>query len=197
MVREYASHPKSHGHDVRLHFIHSFLYSKLPTRSDLQETFLPLVPHLTHSSPYSASILTLLVATFLGLIPLVPFIPIRPVMLVAGLLPFAVTHPYSLRVLPAVLASFKKPLRAIVARLVDNDNLEQKHWSAPMKEIELWENERLGPSSSSSAIDWSKVHLKAGERKGWTRGRDGWSDLVNSPDGDVRSVPIEEPASSE
>lgn len=56
---------------------------------------------------------------------------------------------------------------------------------ADMRDVELWENERWTASTG-----WSKSALKTGERKPWTRGRDGWSDVVVGGDGDVRSVQI-------
>ena len=67
-------------------------------------------------------------------------------------------------------------------RFVDDDKLEDKHLKSELREVELWENERVGKDG------WGKAYLRSTERKGWTRGRDGWSS--SNPDGstDVRSV---------
>ena len=35
-------------------------------------------------------------------------------------------------------------------RWIDDDKLEDRHWGAEMREVELWENEKWAPSSSSS-----------------------------------------------
>ncbi|QRV89844.1 integral peroxisomal membrane peroxin protein [Ceratobasidium sp. AG-Ba] len=48
-----------------------------------------------------------------------------------------------------------------------------------MLEVELFENERWAPGAG-----WKSAHLRAGERRGFTRGRDGWS----AGDGDVRGL---------
>lgn len=76
--------------------------------------------------------------------------------------------------------------------------MEDKHWRAEVQEVDLWENERWTPNAkeSSESIDagtpasgsWGKLKLKPGERKAWTRGRDGWSGISDNGGGDVRSV---------
>ena len=107
-------------------------------------------------------------------------------------------------------------------RVLDDDKLEDKHWRAELRQVEVFENERWDPSSreaSGSAASsasglggssfigpqspgthdntsagggkpyrtgWGKSNLKSGERKAWTRGRDGWSGIAEG--GDVRSV---------
>ncbi|KAG9124584.1 hypothetical protein FRC07_011034 [Ceratobasidium sp. 392] len=48
-----------------------------------------------------------------------------------------------------------------------------------MLEVELFENERW-----ATGAGWKAAHLRAGERRGFTRGRDGWS----AGDGDVRGL---------
>ncbi|KAG9089382.1 hypothetical protein FS749_001380 [Ceratobasidium sp. UAMH 11750] len=48
-----------------------------------------------------------------------------------------------------------------------------------MLEVELFENERW-----AAGAGWKAAHLRAGERRGFTRGRDGWS----AGDGDVRGL---------
>lgn len=56
---------------------------------------------------------------------------------------------------------------------------------ARMLEVELFENERWAPGAG-----WKAAHLRAGERRGFTRGRDGWSagDVKGLEYGNVRSV---------
>ncbi|KAH8114405.1 integral peroxisomal membrane peroxin-domain-containing protein [Phellopilus nigrolimitatus] len=145
-----------------------------------------IVPHLTFSTPYSYSILTFTIVTFLFLIAILPLIPLRPVFLILGLGPFVLTHPFSRAYIPILLASHIKSMRMRVSRLVDDDRLEDRHWQTELQEVELWENERLGPGPGG-ALSFSKLHLKVGERKGWTRGRDGWSKTGPDGSGDVSS----------
>jgi hypothetical protein len=56
-----------------------------------------------------------------------------------------------------------------------------------MLEVELFENERWAVGAG-----WKAAHLRAGERRGFTRGRDGWSagdgDVKGFEYGNVRSV---------
>lgn len=123
----------------------------------------------------------------------------RFTVLLLGLAPFAVTHPFIRNsVLPAALYSsqpYIKRLRSRVTRYIDNDRLEDKHWNSEMREVELWENERWLAKPSSGGIDesalynagWSKANLKVGERRPWTKGRDGWSAIAEDGTGDVRS----------
>lgn len=56
---------------------------------------------------------------------------------------------------------------------------------ARMLEVELFENERW-----VAGAGWKATHLRAGERRGFTRGRDGWSagDVKGVEYGNVRSV---------
>lgn len=104
-------------------------------------------------------------------------------MLFVGLVPFVVTHPFSLRILPTLLHPLSRTLQCRAQRLIDNDNLARRHWYSDIHEIELMENERW-----SSTNGWSKSTLKIDERKAWTIGRDGWCDIVSDDHGDVRSV---------
>ena len=121
----------------------------------------------------------------------------RTTFLIVGLAPFLVTHPFTLHtILPLLLEATAKRLvrlRVMLMRLVDNDRLEDKHWCSELKVVELWENERwVTPSGSednnSIHAGWSKSNLRPGERKPWTRGRDGWSGVSDDGSGDVRSV---------
>jgi hypothetical protein len=122
------------------------------------------------------------------LLPLLPYIPLRQTMLVLGLAPFAFTHPLTQKILSHLISPYSKRMRVLITRFVDDDRLEDRHWrnGSTLKEVELWENERFTPSLSGGS--WSKSALRPDERKGWTRGRDGWSDDVPGGGGDVRSV---------
>ena len=127
-------------------------------------------------------------------------LPMRVTFLVLGLAPFAFTHPFTQRNLLPVLQSGLGPygdaLRTRVLRFIDDDNLEDRHWSTELREVELYENERWVPGVS--ALDdagkpkakgegaWSKTALKPGERKAWTRGRDGWSGVADDGSHEVR-----------
>lgn len=146
-----------------------------------------VVPHLTFSTSYTYSIFALTIVTFFLLLISLPLIPLRPVFLVLGLLPFAITHPSTLPRLPSLLTPYMKRIRMRVARLVDDDRLEDHHLKSVLREVELWENERLGPGPGGATV-FSKAHLRPYERKGWTRGRDGWSQSGPDGTGDVRFV---------
>jgi hypothetical protein len=129
-------------------------------------------------------------------LPLLPLLPLRPIFLVVGLTPFILTHPTTQQLLPLILSAIRRIHVTFLQRIIDNDRLDDVAWSAPLQEVDLWENERwsLGVGTGSNPADagWSKANLKRDERKGWSRRRDGWSDaevLSGSLDGDVRSVP--------
>ena len=89
---------------------------------------------------------------------------------------------------------FSKRGKALLTRFIDDDRLEDKHWQSEMREVELWENERWSPETSTGEdgypvkAGWSKAHLKAGERRSWTRARDGVSAIAEDGSGDVRLV---------
>jgi len=149
----------------------------------------------------------------LALLPLLPLLPLRPTFLFIGLFPLLCTHPLTLCALPALLAGSQpvfNALRTRLARLVDDDRLDDRHWRATLREVELFENERwvapvgragsvMARSSSDFGEDasrvsltsdagWAKTSLKPGERKAWTRGRDGWSGVGEDGSGDVSSL---------
>lgn len=197
LASECASHPKPHGRIVSLYIqrcrprLTAFF-----TSSDAHDLVYPAVPHLTHSSPYTPLVFTLSVVTLLALIPLVNLLPLRTTFLILGLAPFLLTHPFSrYTVLPLLLEATARHFVTVRVRwmqLVDNDRLEDKHWYSELRAVELWENERwsnLG-ADDGTAVDagWNKSNLRPGERKPWTRGRDGWSGVTDDGSGDVRSV---------
>ena len=156
----------------------------------------PILPHISHATPTSAPLLSFTVITLILSLPLLPLLPLRPTFLILGLTPFILTHPTMQQLLPLIVDTVRRMHATSLQRIIDNDRLDDIVWPAPLKEVELWENERwtLGAGTSTNAADagWSKSNLKRGERKGWSRRRDGWSDadaLRGSLDGDVRSVP--------
>ncbi|KAG8805646.1 hypothetical protein FRC17_005407 [Serendipita sp. 399] len=163
--------------------------------ADMYDNVVPFLPHLSHANRSSAPLLTFLVASGLLVLPVLPFLPLRPIFLVIGLAPFILTHPTTQRVIPTILDASRKIYYTTVQRIIDNDRLDDVVWSAPLKDVELWENERwstatAGQSTSSGDPGWNKSNLKRGERKGWSRRRDGWSEaneLGGVLDGDIRS----------
>ena len=162
-----------------------------------------MVPHLSHTSPYTPIILTIALVTILILIPIVSLLPMRVTVLIFGLAPFLLTHPFTKNaILSVALFSshpYLKHIRTRITRYIDNDRLEDKHWNTEMREVELWENERWlakpvggGDDNAQHNGGWNKANLKLGERRPWTRGRDGWSAIAEDGSGDVRSgfVPL-------
>lgn len=165
--------------------------------ADCYDEVVPLLPHISHSTPTSAPLLTFLIVSFLVILPLLPLLPLRPTFFIIGVTPLIMTHPMTQRILPALLSAGRNAYLTTFQRIIDNDRLEDDVWASPMKEVELWENERwsLAANTSTGSKDkysnWSKAHLKNGERKGWTRRRDGWSgdhDLGGNTETDIRSV---------
>lgn len=74
--------------------------------------------------------------------------------------------------------------RSYIQSSVDNDNLTDAAWNAEMRQVELFENERLDPSVSphdTAAIlgkkGFRKAHLRPSERGPWTKRRDGWGNV--------------------
>ena len=90
----------------------------------------------------------------------------------------------------------EKVVKKVVGRVMDDDRLEDRVWNSELREVELWENERWSASGSgdvdgggSGSGGWGKTYLRGGaERSAWTRGRDGWSGVLEDGNGDVRSV---------
>ena len=188
MVCQPPSHPELNGRSVRAHgHILSTSHTNLFSRSDAHDFVLyTLVPHLTFSTPYSYTILTGTILSLLGLLFILPLIPMRLVALCVAWTPFLLLHPFSQTHLPLLLGPHLKKARLRVARLVDDDRLEDRHWRSELRDVELWENERYGEKEKG----FSKTSLKSGERKPWTRGRDGWTEEGADGNGGVRSVTL-------
>ncbi|CDO69912.1 hypothetical protein BN946_scf184884.g71 [Trametes cinnabarina] len=142
--------------------------------SDAHDFAVKLVPYLTYSTPYSGTILSFVLTTFLAMIPIVNLLPVRTTCLVLGLLPFCLTHPFVQNwLIPTFHAGLYPTLNALrfrAWRAVDDDNLEDKHWHTELREVELWENERWVPGPTSGSEEksrpegsWSKANLRPGD----------------------------------
>jgi hypothetical protein len=156
--------------------------SRMLNSADAYDAIFPHVLHLTYSTPYTRHILTVTCILTVFMLFILPLIPLRAVFLVLGLTPFLLSHPWTLQTLPVLLQALPlRHLRARAVRIIDDDRLRDVHWQGPLRDVELFENERLGGDPRT----WNKTHLKQGERVAWTRGRDGWSPLGGD---DVRFV---------
>lgn len=173
--------------------------------SDGHDFAIQFVPYLTWSSPYTGLILSAVLVTFLAMIPLVNILPMRTTCLVLGLLPFFITHPFTQHnLLPGLQSTFgvlSNHFRAQAHQFVDDDKLEDRHWRTELREVELYENERWAPGLNGASDEgakaegtWSKTNLKLGERKPWTRGRDGWSGVSDDGSHEVRLARSSAPA---
>jgi len=89
--------------------------------------------------------------------------------LIIGWTPFLLLHPFPRAYLPALLAPYLKKARMLMSRIVDDDRLEHRHWRSELRELELWENKRYSEKDKG----FSKASLRPGERKAWTREKDG------------------------
>ena len=202
MVCKPSSYSKPHGILVSRHpLVVVWSDSIIVFSADAYDSVMPIIPHLTHATPFSAPLFTVAMVSFVVILPILPFLPLRPIFLVGGLLPFALTHPWSLRVLPKVIPPLLAYAKGTIQRFTDNDRLSDETWMSPLREVELWENERWSNSAGSSGAvaGWNKANLRPGERNGWTRRRDGWSDASSTTgkgDGSVRSesllLPLEQ-----
>lgn len=162
--------------------------TKVASSADLHDAAFPSLHHLTFATPYTPHIFSITFLSTLLTLPFLSLVPLRPLFLIGGLVPFAVTHPFTQRTLSLIFSTL--PLRRCRARLVrfiDDDALKDRHWQSELREVELFENERWVPGEGTG---WSKANLKTGERLAWTRGRDGWSSVTaaDGGGGDIRSV---------
>ena len=162
---------------------YSFALNLRPINSHSADTYdmlAPLAASLSLSSRTHASTASLLLILSALSAPLIlallafPALPLRILFLTLGLTPFLLTHPS----LPAhaPLRAHTRRLRVLAMRFVDDDRMSDACWRAPLREIELWENERRFEDG------WSKSALRAGERPPWTRTKDGSGDggAINS-----------------
>ena len=191
MVFQSPRNPKFDGRCVRLSvcLVPNLMLTFYFNRSDTHDAILyNVVPHLTFSTPASYTLLAFTFLSFFGLLLILPFIPLRLTFLIGGLAPFAMTHPLTQAYLPIILEPHMKKWHMQLTRFVDDDRLEDKHWNSELRVVELWENERLGVYGGTQG--WSKANLGPDERKGWTRGRDGWSQVHEDGTEDVRCASV-------
>ncbi|KAJ3876685.1 integral peroxisomal membrane peroxin-domain-containing protein [Lentinula edodes] len=182
--------------------------------ADIHIAITPYLSHLSLSpndpqiskpkSPYTLPILTVLILTFPILVFLVTstIFPARLVCFVCGAGPVLFLNP-QLRQWTSDTISLLTYLQSSLpdSRILDDNNLSNDAWISEMREVELWENERLDPGITAISATffgtappsnggWSKIHLKSNDRAPWTRGRDGWSGVAGSggdSDGTVSS----------
>jgi hypothetical protein len=140
--------------------------------SDLHDLAMPVVPHLTHSSPYTKPLFIFAVVSLVALIPILHIIPVRMILLILGIMPFLLAHP---KIHPVVVHLLHVFPTQRLQRIIDDDNLTDACWRGEIKEVELWENERW---AGGKVMPWSKAALKGKERSAWTRGRDGWNGVA-------------------
>ncbi|KAK0457485.1 integral peroxisomal membrane peroxin-domain-containing protein [Desarmillaria tabescens] len=164
--------------------------------SDAYDAVHPLVLNLTHRTPFTLPLLTLVTLSLIPGVVLVslPSLPIRAICLSLGIVPLALTNPHvqssllllfridrNLRWLRSKLGLDPKlPLTTFVQRLIDDNNLADSCWTAEMREVEIFENERHLDAQGETEKSWSKENLKSDERSAWTRGPDGLSGSVSS-----------------
>ncbi|KAJ4482334.1 integral peroxisomal membrane peroxin-domain-containing protein [Lentinula aciculospora] len=171
----------------------------------------PLLSHLSLSpnntqiskpkSPYTLPLLTLLILTLPPSILVVnsTLFPTRLLCFICGVGPVLVLSfrllelslPSQLTIDSYTIDIFRKRVKIRLQRLLDNNNLSDEAWNSEMREVELWENERLDHSLITPIAvppangGWSKSHLKSSDRAAWTRRRDGWCGVTGSGgDGD-------------
>lgn len=164
--------------------------------SDAYDAVQPLVLNLTHRTSFTLPLLTIVTLSLIPGVVLVslPSLPIRIICFSLGIVPLALTNPHvqsSLLILRHVDRNFcwlryklglesKLPLTTFVQRLVDDNNLSDSCWTAEMREVELFENERHLDAQGGTEKSWSKENLKSDERSAWTRGPDGLGGSVSN-----------------
>jgi hypothetical protein len=162
----------------------------------LYDAVTPFIPHITHSTPTTAPLLTVTLLAIVAFVPLLHLVPLRPIILFLGLSPFVLSHPHIRALLPGLretITPYKRRILPKLTRILDDDRLLDRHWRSEMRTVEIWENERFSSPSSvgADAGGWGKGNFRPGERVAWTRGRDGWSGVLPDGSGQVRSVVID------
>ncbi|KAJ3918603.1 integral peroxisomal membrane peroxin-domain-containing protein [Lentinula edodes] len=128
-------------------------------------------------------------------------LPIPPIIRRLSFRLFGVSPPSHITLDSYSINLLRKRVKMRFQRILDDNNLSNDVWISEMREVELWENERLDPGITAISATffgtappsnggWSKIHLKSNDRAPWTRGRDGWSGVAGSggdSDGTVSS----------
>ncbi|KAE9408928.1 hypothetical protein BT96DRAFT_1013085 [Gymnopus androsaceus JB14] len=61
---------------------------------------------------------------------------------------FGLSLPHQLTIDPSSFSLARKRVKLRVQRLIDDNNLSDEVWNSEMREVELWENERLDPGAN-------------------------------------------------
>ena len=124
-----------------------------------------------------------------------PLIPWRLAAFFGGELVLVAHHPWLKPAMEAVKkqsrdspSRFKSAqrqhrLKQRLIDMLDEDRLPEFVWQRGWKDVEMFENQRYQPGRRSIANDlnWSPRHLRADERRPWTRGIDGYSVDITAP----------------
>ncbi|CAD6931479.1 unnamed protein product [Tilletia controversa] len=162
----------------------------------------PIMPYINWSSySFTLVLMQLAIVATVAMFFLGPYLPLQPVLLVGGEALFILTHPYFHPVATTIarkaaeseegrlLARKNRAILSKVQELIDLDRLSDETWERGWKVVEMYENQRWMPLSSTashrvtSASDshsapegtWSGHHLRQGDRRPWTKGQDGWT----------------------
>ncbi|KAF5317834.1 hypothetical protein D9619_012638 [Psilocybe cf. subviscida] len=153
-------------------------------------------------SPYTAHLLTLLVLTFFPLLFFIhlPWFPLREVALIAGLAPFAATHPRVQAAAPVLLQIAKRTIRK---KLVPRARrylevaacrlwllLGRVGLVKPVEETMRWTNARRRRMSSSSSIGTSGVKAAEEEDVDISAGSDAEEGEKGVEIEDVQPLPV-------
>ncbi|KAG8881467.1 hypothetical protein FRB98_004306 [Tulasnella sp. 332] len=160
--------------------------------SDGYDLVVPQLVHLTWTQPTTRPLFLFLLISLLLLIPFVELVPLRPLFLTLGLGPFFLTHPTTRRNLYPFLFRFKPHSQLLLRRIIDDDQMSERHWRSERSQVAIWENERW-----TAEKGWKAGNLRGAagrERKPWTKDVGGWSGLEGVPgapfDGNVREVKL-------
>ncbi|KIO20644.1 hypothetical protein M407DRAFT_29751 [Tulasnella calospora MUT 4182] len=138
--------------------------------SDAYDFVSPYLIHLSWSTSTTAPLFAFTLLSLFALMPVLYFVPLRLLFLVLGLTPFAITHPYTLSVLPLLVGLVAPHVKAAVQKAVNDDRLREEHWRNRMATVSVWENQRWAAGSG-----WSTNNLRPDDRKAWTVGEEGWA----------------------
>ncbi|KAL9936143.1 hypothetical protein V8E36_004985 [Tilletia maclaganii] len=191
--------------------------------SDAYDGIYPIMPYINWSSyNFTLVLMQVAIVASVALFFLGPYVPLQPVLLIGGEALFMLTHPYfhpaastiAQRVAASeegkLMARKNRALLRKVQELLDLDRLSDEVWERGWKNVEMFENQRWMPLSSTaahrvtSASDgnfgaegtWSGHNLRQGDRRPWTKGQDGWASASEVPGGTGWSVDISKVAAS-
>jgi hypothetical protein len=156
----------------------------------------PVVKYLNWSDvPRTLRIFQICIVALIAAYFVAPLIPWRLAAFFGGELVLVAHHPW----LKPAMEAVKKQSRDSPSRfkslqrqhrfkqrlidMLDEDRLPEFVWQRGWKDVEMFENQRYQPGrrSVSSDLNWSSRHLRADERRPWTRGIDGYSVDITAP----------------